>query len=232
MGNLFVIFDMDGVLINSEEIRKGMWREAAKQYNIALSEEELQSFVGSPDRENVEVFYQKGADRSVDILAEQLKAYEERQPELMRPYDGVLELLDFLDEKSVPYGVASTTHRPMVERSLSIAGILPCFRVMATGDEVRYQKPAPDIYLLAKRKLLIPENARAIAVEDSLLGVRAAKAANLEAFGYTSSYPERELFAAGADRVFSSFYDLQSALRDILGISSSREKSPALPGII
>lgn len=207
-----IIFDMDGVLINSEEIRAGMWRECAEKYNFSLTDEEIEAFAGSPDRENCETCYKNGCDRSIDLLKEQTALYRELQPTRLAALPGVTELLSFLKESGVKIAVASTTRREMLSRSLFYAGLAEYFDIIASGDEVENLKPAPDLYLLALKRLSAEAESTA-AVEDSPYGIKAAKAAGLFVFGFLSTYPEQALRDAGADFIVPSHKMLLSEVK-------------------
>lgn len=178
-----VIFDMDGLLIDSEAIYLQGMMGAARALGREMSVEFCHSMVGVPGDEcnvMIEGLYGEGFDIKefrVHLSAHVRQAMAERVP--IKP--GVIELLDFLVERDLPRAVASSARRATIEHHLGRAGLLPRFTTYAGRDDVVKAKPAPDIYLEAARRLGVrPE--RCVAFEDSSIGLTAAHAAGMMAF--------------------------------------------------
>ena len=120
---------------------------------------------------------------------------------------GAVELVERLRETDVRLGLASNSPRVLVDDALRTAGLADAFEVIVTSDDVAHAKPAPDIYLLACERLGVAP-ADALALEDSLSGVTAAKAAGLTVIG-VPQFAETDVSAA--DRVVASLEELLEA---------------------
>lgn len=177
-----VVFDMDGLLLDSERPIRDAWLQAAAQVGVALSTADYLSIVGLNHVESAArmlAFFRGDAEaltaagRLADAaLDEQFGSH---------PFDvkpGALALLRGLKEAGVPCAVASSTAHAEVRRRLGLAGLLDFFAAVCGGDEVQRGKPDPDLYALALQRLAA--NARtSLAFEDSGHGVQAALAAGM-----------------------------------------------------
>jgi HAD superfamily hydrolase (TIGR01509 family) len=175
-----VVFDMDGLLINTEVL----WREgmigAARATGRELSMDAFRRMIGSPAARTREVLHEEfGADFDVDGFLDDasLRFHEELDLENLLKA-GVVELLDHLDALGLPRAIATSSPHDAVEAHLSPSGVLARFNaVIARGDYER-GKPAPDPFLNAAKALgVAPQDC--LALEDSHAGVRAAHAAGM-----------------------------------------------------
>lgn len=171
-----VIFDMDGVIFDSERAYIDVFAENVRKDGLPFIEEPCIESIGVTiditrgifhryygSDFDFEYYYHKGRevlmDRGVDL----------------KPC--VFELFDYLRSKEVPVALASSTHRPIVTRMLSDAGLIDYFDVLVCGDSVAHSKPHPEIFLKAAEELgTAPQNCYVI--EDSFNGIRAAHAAH------------------------------------------------------
>ena len=178
------IFDMDGVLFDTERLCLDSWKPVAQKYNISHIEEVFAKCIGTNESATRQIcldYY--GADFPYDEYAREAglifhKMIDENGP-VLKP--GVKELLDYLKMENYKIGLASSTKKASVEKYLKQAGIREYFQVLATGDMIVHSKPDPEIYLMACEKLGVrPENA--YAVEDSFNGVRAGAGAGIKTF--------------------------------------------------
>jgi HAD superfamily hydrolase (TIGR01509 family) len=172
------LFDMDGLLIDSEAVYiKGM-QAAAQTLGREMSLAFCHSMVGVPGSEcNVLIQELYGPGFSI----EEFRAiYSVKVREIFEAgipvKAGVVELLDFLDAHGLPRAVATSATRTTVEHHLGRAGLLDRFSAVVTRDDVVHAKPAPDIYLEAARRLGLPP-ATCLGFEDSNIGLTAAHAA-------------------------------------------------------
>jgi HAD superfamily hydrolase (TIGR01509 family) len=174
-----VIFDMDGVLVDSEavwdDVRKrfveekgGHWRESAQRDMMGMSSVEWSRYVRDqlgvemdPDEISREV-----ADRVADV-------YREKLPLLPGAVEAVKSLA-----KEWPLGLASSSNRHVIDLVLELAGIADAFAVTVSSEEVGAGKPAPDVYLETAKRLG-KEAPACVAVEDSTNGIRSAHAAGM-----------------------------------------------------
>jgi beta-phosphoglucomutase-like phosphatase (HAD superfamily) len=109
-----------------------------------------------------------------------------------------------------------------VEANLRAASISPSFfNVILSGDDVKYKKPEPDIFLMAAQRMDMPPN-RCIVLEDAVNGIKAAKAAGMKALGVLTSFLPEELLAAGADAVCATIGDIWDALPSVASFSEDK----------
>lgn len=176
-----IIFDMDGILLDTESVCKTCWKRAAEEYNIENIDEAFHKCVGQNVNDSVEVlkFYCKDkVDPKVfhSRTGELFHIVEKEQGLKKMPF--VTECLQNLKDRGYRLAVASSTKWENVERQLKAAEIFDFFETITTGDKVLHSKPAPDIYLKAVESLNLNAD-NCIAVEDSPNGIRAATAAGI-----------------------------------------------------
>jgi HAD superfamily hydrolase (TIGR01509 family) len=176
-----VIFDMDGVLIDSEPIIRSAARLAAIEIDRTVTDAFYASVLGLPGAQVEAAFMREfGPDFPlVDYRRRFERCYREQvRTRGIAPKPGVPPLLTKLIAREVPIAVATSTHAGNAESALAAAGLLPQLPIRVTGDQVREGKPAPEIFLTAASRLGVrPEYC--IAVEDSDVGARAAVAAGM-----------------------------------------------------
>lgn len=171
-----VVFDMDGVIFDSERATMNCWIELAEKYDIKNIEKPYLACTGTTDKRTREIMIEAyGDDFPYDEYAKEAsKMYHERYDGGRLPVKiGVYEILEFLKLKNKKIALASSTKRQKVINQLRDAGILDYFDEIVTGDMVEKSKPDPEIFLLACDRLNVSYN-RAYAIEDSYNGVRAA----------------------------------------------------------
>lgn len=176
-----VVFDMDGVIFDSERAVMNCWLELAQKYDIKDIEKPYFACVGTTMTRTREIMLETyGEDFPYDEYAREssLMYHEKYDGGKLPMKPGVMELLAYLRGKGKKIALASSTRRETVTNQLRWAGIIDYFDVIICGDMVARSKPAPDIFLKACQKLGVsPENTYAI--EDSYNGIRAAHAGGL-----------------------------------------------------
>ncbi|MEU8541868.1 HAD family hydrolase [Streptomyces sp. NPDC048717] len=206
-----VIFDCDGVLVDSERIYCRVDREVFASLGAEFSEEEMVDlFVGSSGKQLTTLIEERlgrrlehGWDRPFRYL------YEEALDAELTEVEGVTEVLDALD---VPFCLASNGSHRSIRRNLTRTGLLPRFegRVFSAHD-VAHGKPAPDLFLHAARSMgVAPE--RCAVVEDSAYGVQAARAAGMRVFGFTGGLTRADRLAGPGTRLFTHMRELPELL--------------------
>ncbi len=174
-----VIFDMDGVIFDSERIICELWDELAKEYQLDGIEELMIKCIGINDAATNALFLEKyGEDFPYEDFKKIIsKRYHERYDGGRLPMkDGVKELLFFLKGNGIKTALASSTKVQTVVNQLKDAGIYECFDVVIGGDMVGRSKPNPDIFLHAAKELGVDAK-EAYIIEDSYNGIKAAHAA-------------------------------------------------------
>ena len=175
-----VVFDLDGVIIDSEELwdevrenlanqRGGRWSEQAQADMMGMSSTEwsryMHEVVGLPEPPD---------EINREVVRGMLDRYSERLPLI----DGAVGAVTRLAARW-PLGLASSSNRELIDRVLELAGLTPYFKVTVSSEEVENGKPAPDVYLEAARRLGV-QPSTGVAIEDSASGIRSAHAAGMQ----------------------------------------------------
>lgn len=176
-----VVFDMDGVIFDSERLVLECWTEAAEKYGIKDIDKVFYKCIGTNRAQTKEItmaYY--GENFPYDkFRAEASRLYHSRYDGGRLPMKpGVVELLEYLKAQGIRVALASSTRYDVVYQEIRDAGILPYFQNLTCGDMVTVSKPNPEIFLKACEALEVaPEEA--IAIEDSFNGIRAAHRAGM-----------------------------------------------------
>ena len=172
-----VLFDMDGVVIDSERLYTRFWMEAAQKLGFPMTREQalqLRSLGKKPSQEKLDSFFGPGAadyDMVRNKRIELMEAHIERYGIDEKP--GIRELLAYLGYRKIPCAITSSSSVPMIRRHLGNLGLLEEFTALCSGKDVLHGKPAPDIYLHGAAVLGLKPEA-CLAVEDSPAGIEAA----------------------------------------------------------
>ena len=177
------IFDCDGLLADTETPDYEAWRRVYAEHGLPLALEEWAQYIGIAKGHEVRDWHAPLASRvgpayDREAIQGQRRAHYYAAIEALTPMPGVVALLDALRSRGIPCAVASNSEAVWVERVLGITDLRAFFAAIATADQVAHPKPAPDVYLLAARKLNAPPSDCA-AFEDSPRGLAAAHAAGM-----------------------------------------------------
>ena len=206
-----IIFDCDGVLIDSEVLSCRCLSEVLARYGISLGlDQALDLFLGRSATAVLDHYQVLGRSIPEQFYVELRAAVRAAFLAALCPIEGVRSVLEGLQ---IPYCVASSSDLDRVSFSLSLTGLAPHFgRRLYSAQMVERGKPAPDLFLYAAERMQAkPRNT--LVIEDSVSGVTAAKAAGMTAWGFVggSHYQSRDgkaiLLGAGADRVFERMAD-------------------------
>lgn len=205
-----LIFDMDGVIIDSEPIHFRVEKRLFEDLGLAISDDEHHSFVGTTSRwmwsyikdkyklnQSIEELVQMEATSYVDHLLSQKDK---------KPIPGVVDLIQELHGNNVRLAVASSASVRNIEIVLKMFRLERFFEVRVSGDEVRNGKPAPDVFLRCAKTLGLRPG-ECIVIEDSKNGVEAAKAAGMKCIGFKNPNSGGQDLSA-ADMVIGSFLEL------------------------
>lgn len=208
-----IISDMDGLLIDSEHMGWLCWREVLLRLGYSLTYDEFLTTLGKGRREFVKWLIDRHgpdfpADESLRLRVEIGDAYiaENGVPKKT----GVDALFSLVEQRQIPFGLATSTFREESEKRLRAAGIpLSIFRATICGDEVERTKPAPDLYLRAAEMLGVsPEEV--VVLEDSGTGMRAGIAARMNVIGVPDLLPVPEELR---ESLFYSASNLEEVVR-------------------
>ena len=189
-----VIFDMDGVIFDSERLVLECWEKTGARYHLEGMREAFLPCIGTNDVRTREIVLERyGADFPYDeFRRESSLLYHGIVDQGGLPVKlGVRELLSYLTENDVPIAVASSTRLEVVTQELKQAGLFESFHVVMGGDQLKRSKPEPDIYLMTCKKLNI-DPACAYAIEDSYNGIRSAFAAGMKPIMVPDMLPPTE----------------------------------------
>jgi len=209
-----VIFDMDGLMLDTESIAQACWERAFALTGREMTGALYAAMIGRNKRDCAGLLRGVYGD-SFDFEATYAQCsvfFEEhvaRHGTPLKP--GVRELLEELTALCVPVAVATSTRNPQARERLEQAGLLRYFGALVSGDEVAHGKPAPDIYLEAVRRLGI-DAAQSFALEDSHAGVRAAHAAGLKVIMVPDLLPATEEIEKLTHRVMPSLHEVRAVL--------------------
>ena len=209
-----VVFDMDGVIFDSERAVMQCWKEVASRHNIPDIEKAILACTGTTMVRTREIMLNLyGADFPYDEYARESSVifhsrYDGgRLP--MKP--GVKELLTFLKERGKKIALASSTRQQVVTDELRDAGIIEYFDRIICGDMVSRSKPAPDIFLKACEELNISPS-DSYAIEDSYNGIRAAHAGGLHPIMVPDLLPADEEMQSLAEIVLPNLTSVKEYL--------------------
>ncbi|MFF2998830.1 HAD family hydrolase [Streptomyces sp. NPDC057950] len=208
-----VIFDNDGVLVDSEPISNGLLAAYLTELGHPTSyEDSVRDYMGSAMHRVHDLVHERTGQRLPDdfddVFHGRVFAAFERE---LRPVAGAVQVLEKLTADGVPYCVASSGSHERIRVGHRTTGLDRWFdagRVFSSQDVGR-GKPAPDLFLHAAERMGVPPR-RCVVVEDSPLGVQAANAAGMDVYGFTAMTPAARL--AGATRLFSNLEDLPDLL--------------------
>jgi len=179
-----LVLDMDGLMVDTEAVEFRAWQRAAHDFGWSISAEQYGQLVGRTHVDGWGIltgWWQERPARRGTLaeVRDRADRYAQEEPVLVKP--GLAGLLDWARDARLPVGVASSSATATVKARLGEAGVLAAVDCITGGDEVAAGKPAPDIFLLAARRLG-REPGACVAVEDSDSGIRAAAAAGMVPF--------------------------------------------------
>jgi len=203
-----VLWDMDGVLVDSASYHYRAWRETLAAAGVDLDEASFRRTFGQ--RNDAILADLLGPDVSEEQVVSLGAAKERRYRALVMqegiaPLAGAVEWLRRLHTRGIPQAVVSSAPRANITTVLEALRVADLFQALVSGEAVRQGKPHPESFLLAARRLGLPPQ-RCLVVEDAPAGVEAARRAGMACLALTTSHPPEDLLAA--DWVVESLADL------------------------
>jgi beta-phosphoglucomutase len=203
-----IVFDMDGVIIDSHPAHRLAWKGFLDSVGRETREEELDFILEGCKRAEILRHFLG------ELAPEQITEYGNRKDKLLQehvdaiqPMPGVVELLSHLSQAGIPRAVATSASRRRAYGTLEELGLVSYFQAIVTGDDVAEGKPDPAIYRIAVQRLQqSPEHL--LAVEDAASGVKSARGAGMRCLGIAPARRAPLLREAGADLVIPDFRSL------------------------
>ena len=206
-----VIFDMDGVLIDSNPYHLAKWTEFLRERGVPFDPARLpDQILGQRNDAALRLFFGDDlpAEASAAMSEEIEEAFRAAFAPNARPLPGLPELIRECHEAGIPMAVASSAMKKNVDFVVETLGLSPYFSALLNGDEVARPKPDPEIYLRAAERLKV-DPARAVAFEDSPVGIEAVVRAGMKCVAIASTFPFESLRDhTGAAGVVRSFAEL------------------------
>lgn len=200
-----VIFDFDGVIVNSHPVHVQAWKALLLSKGKAASDAELSLVQEGAKREEILRHFLG------DLTPEQVRLYGDEKDKLfqaraseLKLVGGFVEFLAEIDAGELPSAVATSGSRRRVEQALTIFNLRSRFRAVVTGDDVARGKPDPALFLLAARTLQLDSDC-ILVCEDAVAGVIAAKTAGMKCLAIAARGRGSLLKEAGADLVVEDF---------------------------
>jgi len=214
-----IIFDCDGVLVNSEWIANAVFAKVLEEEcGLQLSLEQMfDRFVGRSQAQCMQIVEELTGETPPSGLWYRYK--QEINLELKNKVEAVNGIESVLRDIDLPYCVASSGSHDKMKTTLGKTGLAKYFNAnIFSSSEVAHGKPHPDIYLHAAESMGVVEPARCLVIEDSPVGVRGAIAASMTVFGYSELVKADKLRAAGAHLTFDKMGNLFSEIHGYLKV--------------
>ncbi|MDE0656108.1 MAG: HAD family phosphatase [Acidimicrobiaceae bacterium] len=218
-----VVFDCDGVLVNTEELGWKVWRALAGEHGIELTLADLRAITGCTDEQSVSYFRKwLGEPELADLGARFAAAFAAAKRDHLISYPDALETLLELQARGIPVSVASNSTSADVEAALARTGLVGLVQAMVGADQVASPKPAPDLYRRAAAALA---HDVVVAVEDSPAGIASARAAGLPVLAVDrGAFDPSSLTGATAVSPVVSYAALESLVRSSSERSGRKEQ--------
>lgn len=176
-----IIFDMDGLMLDTESIARCAWQRAALDWGYTIENELYAKAIGRRIQDTTNILLMAfGKSFPFDEIRKRKQKYiEEYIAEHGIPKKpGLIKLLDLIDELSLLKAIGSSTEKKSVIRKLTLSGLIQRFDTLVCGDEIQNGKPAPDIFLTTAERLHVPAE-QCLVLEDSETGIQAAHTAGM-----------------------------------------------------
>lgn len=203
------LFDMDGVLVNSEPVILKAAIAALKEYHITAHPDDFKPFVGAGEDRFVGGVAEKyGAFYQTSMKKRTYEIYAKLAPSFLEIYPNTKKTLQALKQKGHTLALASSADYEKVQVNLKVANIDEhLFDGIITGSDVKAKKPAPDCYIKAAA-LCKSEPENCLVVEDAINGIQAAKAAGMRVAALTTSFSKEILLPYQPDYIFDDISEL------------------------
>jgi beta-phosphoglucomutase len=215
-----VIFDMDGVVIDSHPAHREAWHNFLRTLHRDVCDQELDYILDGRKREDIlRHFLGNLSLRQLKRYGKQKDTFFQKQTRQIQPMPALLDFLEHLRRERIPLGIATSASERRTYSTLERLNLRGYFTAIITANDVVASKPDPAIYRLACQSLSVVP-AEALAIEDAFSGVQAAKAAGLRCVGIPGDQDARRLHDAGADLVVRNLRGLTLEALENLWLTS------------
>lgn len=207
-----ILFDMDGIVVDSERLHLQAMDLALQKFGLTISDSELLEFVGRSDESFFEYVYN---NISSDNSAETMQEEKNRQFEILHNdlqfIDGFTDFISAVQSRKLKTALVTSSSEYSVGSANEILNHTRLFDTVVFEERTTKHKPNPEPYLLALSET--DSNAdTSLVIEDSINGIKAGKAAGCTVVGLTTSFSKKRLFEAGADYVFDGYNEIANLL--------------------
>jgi len=210
-----VLFDMDGTILDSEPAHTKVLQEVIqKEVGIDISEEDIRAYIGLSDDKKLEIIFKRmGIKKDIYNLADMARKKSLENSHLVAKMYGAEELIKRMKE-NFAIALVTGSGRDQADFFMESVGLKKYFKTIVTSDDVKRNKPSPDIYLLAAEKLKMkPEEC--VAIEDSAVGIESAKSARMICIAVRNQYQNNPDLSK-ADLIVESLSDISlEMIRDL-----------------
>ena len=229
-----LVFDFDGVVVDSEPLHFAAFEEVAAELGVALTYDRyLQTYIGFDDREAFETLLTEAGEPADPARVARLT--EEKAPRFERlageaadagrlAFPGTVAFARAAVEAGIPRAIASGATRADIRLMLRLIGLADAFELIVSADDVARSKPDPETFRLAAEGLGVPCSA-CLAIEDTAAGLASAAAAGMRTLGLTQSHDAAYLKEAGAERVLPDLSGVDP--RELLAQHATRPPGPS-----
>lgn len=203
-----VIFDMDGVLVDSAPAHFESWQLLGREEGFNISREQFEAGFGRQNKDIIPMYFGAVSNQRLGEIADRKEAlYREIVRANVPAVPGAARLVKELAAGGVPLAVGSAGPRKNIELVLEAMGVAPDFRVIVSGEDASRGKPDPQVFQIASQRLGFSPS-QCVVIEDAIAGVQAARAAGTKVAAIMMHQTENALRQAGADLVVEKISDL------------------------
>lgn len=216
VNNYSVIFDLDGVLIDSNPYHRKSWKTFCEKQSISITDEILEKKIfGRTGNEAVSILFNNNISQDlIQVYTEEVDCiYRESFAPYIKPIKGSVEFLESLKKKEIVTAIATSAPPKNVEFVMGKTNLRKYFNTIVDNTFITQSKPNPEIYLKTAQ-IIKQDPKRCIVIEDSLSGIESAIGAGMKVIGITTTHSEREL--SGTDYIINNFDELNLSILDNL----------------
>ncbi len=206
-----LIFDMDGVLVNSTEYVTKAFNELLRKYGVALTAEYRKKCIGMSLRDQIKMWKKDFNIREeIDPINFSEKSFEIEQKLMekeLTPNKHLISLIDAAKKQKVRIAVATSSTKSRAEKILNLVGVFDKLDGFVTAEDVKLHKPHPQIFLKAAERLGVNQE-ECVVFEDALNGIQSAKKAGMKAVAILTTYTKKDDFKNTADLIINDFSEI------------------------